>query len=94
MDQQQPTSGRLQIGDLVLDTGKRQVRRGNVVLDLPRLSYQLVLALARAAPNVVTHDELVELVWSGKFVSPETVTQRIKLVRQALGDNANSPRYI
>jgi len=94
MDQQQPTSGRLQIGDLVLDTGKRQVRRGNAVLDLPRLSYQLVLALARAAPNLVTHDELVNLVWSGKLVSPETVTQRIKLVRQALGDNANSPRYI
>ena len=94
MDQQQPTSGRLQIGDLVLDTGKRQVRRGNEVLELPRLSYQLVLALARAAPNLVTHDELVKLVWSGKFVSPETVTQRIKLVRQALGDNASSPRYI
>jgi len=94
MDQQQPTSGRLQIGDLVLDTGKRQVRRGNEVLDLPRLSYELVLALARASPNLVTHDELVNLVWSGKFVSPETVTQRIKLVRQALGDDANSPRYI
>ena len=94
MDQQQPTSGRLQIGDLVLDAGKRQVRRGNEVLDLPRLSYQLVLVLARAAPNLVTHDELVDLVWSGKFVSPETVTQRIKLVRQALGDNASSPRYI
>ena len=94
MDQQQPTGGRLQIGDLVLDTGKRQVCRGNVVLDLPRLSYQLLLALARAAPNLVTHDELVKLVLSGKFVSPETVTQRIKLVRQALGDNASSPRYI
>ena len=94
MDQQQPTSGRLQIGDLVLDTGKRQVRRGDAILDLPKLSYQLVLTLARAAPNLVTHDELVETVWSGKFVSPETVTQRIKLVRQALGDNANSPRYI
>ena len=94
MDQQQPSNGRLQIGDLVLDTGKRQVRRGNEVLDLPKLSYQLVLALARAAPNLVTHDELVKLVWSGKFVSPETVTQRVKLVRQALGDNANSPRYI
>jgi len=94
MDQQQPASERLQIGDLVLDTGKRQVSRGNVVLDLPKLSYQLVLTLARAAPNLVTHDELVERVWSGKFVSPETVTQRIKLVRQALGDNASSPRYI
>ncbi|NNF61509.1 MAG: tetratricopeptide repeat protein [Gammaproteobacteria bacterium] len=91
---QQPTSGCLQIGDLVLDIGKRQVRRGKAVLDLPRLSYQLVLVLARAAPNLVTHDELVKLVWSGKFVSPETVTQRIKLVRRALGDNADSPRYI
>ena len=86
MDQQQPTSGRLQIGDLVLDTGKRQVCRGNAVLELTKLSYQLVLALARAAPNLVTHDELVKLVWSGKFVSPETVTQRIKLVREALAD--------
>jgi TolB-like protein/DNA-binding winged helix-turn-helix (wHTH) protein/Tfp pilus assembly protein PilF len=94
MDQEQPISGRLQIGDLVLDTGKRQICRGNVVLDLPRLSYKLVQALAMAAPNLVTHDELVKLVWSGKIVSPETVTQRIKLVRQALGDNANSPRYI
>jgi len=94
MDQKQPTSGRLQIGDLVLDTGKRQLRRGVAVLELPGLSYQLVLVLARAAPNLVTHDELVNLVWSGKFVSPETVTQRIKLVRQALGDNASSPRYI
>ena len=93
-DQPPPGSERLQIGDLVLDTGKRQVCRGDVVLDLPKLSYQLVLALAGAAPNLVTHEELVELVWSGKFVSPETVTQRIKLVRQALGDNANDPRYI
>lgn len=94
MDQKQPTSGRLQIGDLVLNTGKRQVCRGNAVLDFPKLSYELILALARAAPNLVTYDELVEIVWSGKFVSPETVSQRIKLVRQALGDDASSPRYI
>jgi len=94
MEQEQPASGRLLIGDLVLDTGKRQVRRGTTVLELPRLSYQLVLTLAQAAPNMVTQDELVSRIWPGKVVSPETITQRIKLVRHALGDDANSPRYI
>jgi TolB-like protein/DNA-binding winged helix-turn-helix (wHTH) protein/Flp pilus assembly protein TadD len=90
----QKTAGRLRIGDLVLDAGRRQVQRGEAVLNLPKLSYQLLLALARAAPNVLTPDELAEQVWSGRIVSPETLTQRIKLVRQALGDDANTPRYI
>jgi TolB-like protein/Tfp pilus assembly protein PilF len=33
-------------------------------------------------------------VWPGVVVSPETVTQRVKLLRQALGDSADNPRYI
>lgn len=94
MENELPANGNLLIGDLILDTGKRQVRRGITVLELPGLSYQLVLALAETAPNLVTQEELVKRVWPGKIVSPETVTQRIKLVRQALGDDAHSPRYI
>src|SRR5690606_7325869 len=39
-------------------------------------------------------DELMRRVWPGLVVSPETVSQRVKLVRQALGDEAAAPRYI
>ena len=85
---------RLQIDDLTIDTGTRQVWRGEQKLDLPKLSYRMLLALVEAAPNVVTFDELARIVWPGKVVSPETITQRIKLVRKALGDDANAPRYI
>lgn len=94
MDASEQKSGRLLIGDLVLDTGKRQVSRDGKVLEVPRLSYQLILTLAEAAPNVVTQQELVERIWPGRIVSPETITQRVKLVRQALGDDAGSPRYV
>ena len=93
MEIELPASRQLLIGDLVLDTGKRQVCRGDKVLELPKLSYKLVLTLASAAPNLLTHDELVDQVWPGKIVSPETLTQRIKLVRRALGDDAHAPRY-
>ncbi|MDZ7769246.1 MAG: winged helix-turn-helix domain-containing protein [Woeseiaceae bacterium] len=54
----------------------------------------MLLVLAEAAPAVVTQDELVERVWNGRVVSPETVTQRVKLLRAALGDDASQPRYI
>ncbi|HZX25228.1 MAG TPA: winged helix-turn-helix domain-containing protein [Woeseiaceae bacterium] len=82
------------IGDLILDTDTRELRRGDTVLELTGLSYQLLLLLAERAPAVVSHDEIAERVWSGRIVSPETVTQRIKLLRQTLGDDARKPQYI
>jgi DNA-binding winged helix-turn-helix (wHTH) protein len=77
MNDSQEGPRRLLIGDLFLDTAKRQVSRHNIALSLPKLSYRLLLALAEAAPNVLNHDELISRVWPGRVVSPETITQRI-----------------
>jgi TolB-like protein/DNA-binding winged helix-turn-helix (wHTH) protein len=82
------------LGDLTIDTGRQQVSRGTVPVALPKLSYDLLLALVRAAPNVVSLDELMRLVWAGPIVSPETVSQRVKLLRDALQDDPRAPRYI
>lgn len=87
-------SKRFRVGDLVLDTGKREVSRSGEILKLPALSYELLVTLAANAPNMLTHAELIDRVWGGRVVSAETVTQRVMLVRQSIGDNASSPRYI
>ena len=87
-------AGRYLIGDLVLDTGRHEVVRNGAQLEMPKLSYRLLRALVEASPNVLTHDELVKHVWDDRVVSPETVTQRVKLLRQALADDAAAPRYI
>ena len=42
-------------------------------------------ALAERAPHVVTIDELMEVVWPDVVVADETVSQRVRLVREALG---------
>jgi len=85
---------RYHIADLVLDTGLLQVERDGEPIDLPQLSFDLLLELTRAAPNVVTTQELMDRVWRGVVVNPETVAKRIELVRQALGDDPHLPRYI
>ena len=61
---------------------------------LGRLTYRLLLALVEAAPNMVSHDELDRSVWGGRSVSPETISQRIKLLRDALSDDPHNPRYL
>jgi TolB-like protein/DNA-binding winged helix-turn-helix (wHTH) protein/Tfp pilus assembly protein PilF len=81
-------------GDLTIETGRQRVLRGEQEISLPKLSFDLLLTLVRAAPNVVTLDALTQEVWPTVIVSPETLSQRIKLLREALGDDSRNPRYI
>jgi adenylate cyclase len=82
------------LSDLTIDTGRQLVSRATDPIPLPKLSYDLLLVLVQAAPNLVSQDELMRLVWPGIVVSPETVSQRVKLLRDALDDDPRAPRYI
>jgi DNA-binding winged helix-turn-helix (wHTH) protein/Tfp pilus assembly protein PilF len=86
---------RYRIGDLTVDVAAASVTRpDNEPIALPQLSFDLLVALARRAPDVVSADELIATVWNGAAVSDETLTQRVALLRKALGDEAKSPRYL
>ena len=82
------------VGDLRVDVGQQRVTRAGTEITLPNLSFQLLLALIRVAPNVLSHDLLMARVWPGLIVSPETLAKRVNLLRDALGDDAQEPRYI
>ncbi len=80
--------------DLAIDTGRQRVERAGSTVELPKLSYDLLIALVEASPNVVSLGELMTRVWKDVVVSPETVTQRVKLLRDALGDSPRESQYI
>src|SRR5437868_2138152 len=82
------------VGDLRVDVGQQRVTRTGIEITLPNLSFQLLLALIRVAPNVLSNDLLMARVWPGLTVSPETVAKRVNLLREALGDNAQEPYSI
>ena len=89
-----PEPAGYRVDDLVVDVAPRRVSRAGAVIPLKALSFDLLVALVRAAPNLVSFDQLNERVWPGLVVSPETIVQRVKLLRDALGDDAQAPRYI
>jgi len=80
--------------DLDIDLEKRLVQRAGCTLEVTGLSFDLFACLLRRGSAVVAFDELMAEVWAPAVVNDETVTQRVKLLRQALGDDSRNPRYI
>lgn len=80
--------------DLHIDLARQRVSRDDVPLDVQGLNFQLLACLLRHGNAVVDFDTLMAEVWAPAVVNEETVTQRVKLLRQALGDDGRQPRYI
>ena len=56
--------------------------------------FEVLLYLINKHDGVVNKQELFEQVWGTEFVTDSALTQVIKEIRQALGDDAQSPKYI
>ena len=82
------------IGDLLLDAGTQEVTRNGTIVPVPRLSFKLLLSLARHAPNVVSTQQLEEEVWEGLVVDRGTVNKRVMLLRKSLRKDQNADPYI
>lgn len=67
---------------------------GGEALRLDARAFQLLLHLARHPGEVASIDELLDEVWAGVVVSPDSVYQAIASLRRALGDDAKEARYI
>ena len=80
--------------DLIIDPGQRRLTRGRVPLRISKLTFDFLVVLVEAWPRVVAYEELVDKVWGGRYASPETVSQRVSMVRKALSDQADHPRYL
>ena len=87
-------SSRYRLLDLHIDLARQRVTRDGGALDVQGLNFQLLACLLRHGDAVVGFDTLMAEVWAPAVVNEETVTQRVKLLRQALGDDGRNPRYI
>ncbi len=57
-------------------------------------AFDTLVFLVANRHRVVTKDELLHAVWPDVTVEEGNLTQQIFLLRKALGDNAQNPRYI
>jgi TolB-like protein/DNA-binding winged helix-turn-helix (wHTH) protein/Tfp pilus assembly protein PilF len=78
------------------DFRTQELRKQGVRVKLPQQSFQILQMLLEQPGELVTRDQLRQALWPGDtFVDfDHGVNNSIKRIRDALGDSAESPRYI
>lgn len=85
---------RFRLGDWVVDSDAGELVGSAARVPLNGLSMALLLALVRRSGDLCDTDHLIAEVWARGEVSDATLQQRVKLLRRALGDDSDTPRYI
>jgi len=85
---------RFRFGDCEIDSGTVQLTRSGETVSLEPLSYRLLLFLIANRDRVVGKDELLNHIWAGKVVTEASLSNTIKLVRQAVGDTGQAQRVV
>ena len=78
----------------VLDTGRRELRRGHTLVSVQPQVFDLLEYLIRNRGHVVSRDDLLDAIWGGRIVSESTLATRINAARSAIGDDGESQRLI
>ena len=80
--------------DYALDTDLRELQRGTVALSVTPQMFDLLDYLIRNRGRVVSRDDLINAVWSGRSVSDAALATRLNAVRSAIGDSGQQQRLI
>jgi TolB-like protein/DNA-binding winged helix-turn-helix (wHTH) protein len=84
----------LRIGAWCVNPAAGQISRDKETARIEVRSMRLLLCLAENAGQVVSIDDLLDQVWSGVTVSPDSVYQAVASLRRQLGDDPKQPAYI
>jgi DNA-binding winged helix-turn-helix (wHTH) protein len=82
------------IGDWTFSPAANELHRGEARRKLEHRAARTLELLCRRRGAIVSQEEIVREVWSGRSISANSVPVVISDLRQALGDDAREPRHI
>lgn len=84
----------LEFGEFRIDTIDHILLCNGQKISLTHKAFQLLLTLVENKGHLLKHKELMDLVWQETAVDQSSLKQNIALLRKALGDTSEEPKYI
>src|SRR5512143_638812 len=81
-------------GEFTLDVESRTLRRDSDNVQLPSRAFDALVYLVEHRDRLVQKNELVDAVWHDVVVTDDSLIHAISVLRRALADDANKPRYV
>ena len=82
------------LGDWRVEPQRNQIAHGEERVRLDPRVMGVLVCLAERAGEMVSHEQILEKVWEGVFVTDGALTNAIWELRKALGDDPANPRFI
>lgn len=82
------------IGEFIIDLSRNQITLNKEPQIIPPKALAVLTYLAKHQGKVISQDELLDNVWKGTVVSPNTLQRSIAQLRKALGDDGKEQAYI
>ena len=90
----QPAPASLAFEDVLIDFAGRRLVRGGSEQPLEPKAFDVLALLAGSPGQVFTRDGILDAVWGHRHVTPGVLNRVMTLLRQALGEDAHSPRLL
>jgi DNA-binding winged helix-turn-helix (wHTH) protein/predicted ATPase len=87
-------TGDLRFGPFRLDAASQRLERDGVEVRLRPKTFAVLRHLLGAPGRLITKDALLDAVWGDTVVSESVLTVCLRELREALDDDARSPRYV
>ena len=85
---------KLRFSDCELDLERFTLSRAGVPVHVEPQVFDLLACLAQKPGEILSKEELVDVVWNGLSVSDATISARISAARAAIGDDGRSQSVI
>lgn len=82
------------IGGFLIDPSRNQISQNNQSQTLAPKALSVLTYLAERQGQVISQDELLDNIWQGAVVSPNTLQRSIAQLRKALGDDGKGQAFI
>ncbi|MBI4265192.1 MAG: PD40 domain-containing protein [Acidobacteria bacterium] len=89
-----PLPERYTFAPFALDISARKLWRESEEITLPSRAFDALAYLVRHADRPVEKDELIKAVWAGAFVSDDSIVHCVSVIRRALQDDVEHPRFV
>ena len=85
---------KIRFGPFLLDLDTRQLTQEGRAIHLAPKAFELLATLVQDRPKVLSKAVLQQRLWPETFVAEANLSNLVAEIREALGDQAHSPRFL
>jgi DNA-binding response OmpR family regulator len=93
---QTPDQGTVQVGELHIDFGRREITVGQRLVELTPKEYEILHCLALNTGRVVPHERVLAFVWGSLSLESDVDQLKVHMrhLREKLERNPSAPEYL